>query len=37
LTDEAWKAMIAERLYNKQLMLNNVPKLSQKGFDKKGK
>jgi hypothetical protein len=37
LTDEAWKAMVAESLLNKQIMLNNVPKLSQKGFVKKDK
>lgn len=37
LTDEAWKAMVAEHLLNKQIMLNNVPKISQKGFDKRGK
>ena len=37
LTDEAWKAMVAEHLLNKQIMLNNVPKLSQKGFVKKDK
>jgi hypothetical protein len=37
LTDEAWKAMVAESLLNKQLVLNCVPKLSKKEFAPKGK
>jgi len=37
VTDEEWKAMIAEQLYNKQLVLDCVPKASKKEFAPKGK
>ena len=37
LTDEAWKALVAEYLLNKQITLNCVPKLSKKEFVKKDK
>ena len=37
LKDEEWDAMVAEYLYNKQLVLNCVPKLSKKEFVKKDK
>ena len=37
LKDEEWKAMVAEYLYNKQLVLNCVPKFSQKDLVKQDK
>jgi len=37
ITDDAWRAMVAEELYNKQLMLDCVPKLSKKEFAPKDK
>jgi hypothetical protein len=35
LTDDEWQSMVAAQLFNKQLLLNCVPKVSKKEFVKK--
>jgi hypothetical protein len=37
LKDEEWLAMISEFRYNKQIVMNKVPKVSKKDFTPKGK